>query len=624
MRPAAAAEPAAHGRAQHTGAVADGHQDLREQDRQGVQAEEPHRQRHRPQRGRGLVDGDGVGRVQRAEEEGLPGLAAGLDGRRVEGVGVAGGAQVAECRGRRWRAAVREEGRARTSGGPRAGRATVRVAKGCLGSPDSGAGGSAGAPDRLPVGRRRRTRPGPGPPGSSSSSVEVRGHRAFLGSVSCGRTGCSCMVASPRCGPRLHRRGTRCGPYGVLSGRRARTGVVSGRWGRWRLAAVGRAAGRRRRSGDAAWALGRPTDPVELGLRSSLGRSGNTQARKSRNRSTVAARLAAMRTASSVECAGSEVAAFRAASEPLVRARPIPKTTRPCAWWRDRAAPAAHPEGQAPVGRRVGDRGDQQGERVGDLRAARTAGSRCRAAGRRGWTGRRRRRSRRAGGRGPCGTSWISRSRGSSPNGRVSRSSGERSGGEGLAHAPHPLEVVGRRLHDVDGGVRVVDPVDGHLVDPQTRPLGEHQHLGVEEPAGVLDQRQQDLGDIPADRLEAALRVREAGLERAAQDQVVRPADELPLGAAHHPRGAGEPGADREVGVAGDQRGHQRQQGVEVGGQVDVHVGEDRGVGGGPHGPQGPAAPLLLQPEGPDLRDLRLQPRAPPAGWCPSTRCPRS
>lgn len=61
-------------------------------------------------------------------------------------------------------------------------------------------------------------------------------------------------------------------------------------------------------------------------------RSENTQTRKSRKRSTVAARLAAISTASSVECAGLDVAVFRAKSEPLVSARPMPKTTRPWAW----------------------------------------------------------------------------------------------------------------------------------------------------------------------------------------------------------------------------------------------------------------------------------------------------
>ena len=43
---------------------------------------------------------------------------------------------------------------------------------------------------------------------------------------------------------------------------------------------------------------------------------------------------------------------------------------------------------------------------------------------------------------------------------------------------------------EVDPAVRVVDPVDRHLVDPQPGPLGEHQQLGVEEPRVVLDQRQ--------------------------------------------------------------------------------------------------------------------------------------
>ena len=49
---------------------------------------------------------------------------------------------------------------------------------------------------------------------------------------------------------------------------------------------------------------------------------------------------------------------------------------------------------------------------------------------------------------------------------------------------------------DVDAGVRVVDPVDRHLVDAQAVVLGQHQQLGVEEPALVLDQRQQRAGDV--------------------------------------------------------------------------------------------------------------------------------
>ena len=88
--------------------------------------------------------------------------------------------------------------------------------------------------------------------------------------------------------------------------------------------------------------------------------------------------------------------------------------------------------------------------------------------------------------------------------------------------------------------VGVVDPVHRHLVDAQAGALGQHQQLGVEEPAGVLDQRQQPPGDVRADRLEAALGVGEPGLQRAAQQQVVAAGDDLPLRAADDPRRRGE------------------------------------------------------------------------------------
>lgn len=182
------AEAAAHGRVHH-GHGADAHQDLGEQDRPGVEAEEADRQGHRPQGGRGLVDGDGVGRVQRAEEERLPGLAAGLDGRRVEGVGVAGGTQVAE---------VEDEGGEEEAQEGRAGPARV------LGTPapqpsHEGLLGFTG-PGRRCGGRGRRGRaPGGGVRVSAvvvGLLVVVNGHRRSLESVSCGRTGCNRMVAS--------------------------------------------------------------------------------------------------------------------------------------------------------------------------------------------------------------------------------------------------------------------------------------------------------------------------------------------------------------------------------------------------------------------------------------------
>jgi hypothetical protein len=52
--------------------------------------------------------------------------------------------------------------------------------------------------------------------------------------------------------------------------------------------------------------------------------------------------------------------------------------------------------------------------------------------------------------------------------------------------------------------------------------------------------------------------------------------------------------------VARQQRRHEGEEGAEVGGQVDVHVGDDGGVAGAPGGPQGAPAALLLQAAGGD------------------------
>ena len=54
---------------------------------------------------------------------------------------------------------------------------------------------------------------------------------------------------------------------------------------------------------------------------------------------------------------------------------------------------------------------------------------------------------------------------------------------------PHALEVFDGGGDDVDPGVRVVDPVDGHLGDAEPVALGEDEQLGVEEPVVVLDRR---------------------------------------------------------------------------------------------------------------------------------------
>ena len=68
--------------------------DLGHEHARAREAEDPPGQRHHPQRRRRLVDRDEVRRVERAEEERLPALRAGLHGGRVEAVGVAGRGEV--------------------------------------------------------------------------------------------------------------------------------------------------------------------------------------------------------------------------------------------------------------------------------------------------------------------------------------------------------------------------------------------------------------------------------------------------------------------------------------------------------------------------------------------------
>ena len=138
-----------------------------------------------------------------------------------------------------------------------------------------------------------------------------------------------------------------------------------------------------------------------------------------------------------------------------------------------------------------------------------------------------------------------------------------------------PLQVLERGADDVDARVGVVDPVDRHLVDPQPAPLGEDEQLGVEEPGVVAHVGEQAVERVAADGLEAALRVGEAGAQRRVQEAVVAARDDLALRAADDARAVREARADREVAVAGEQRGDERQQRAQVGREVDVHVGDD-------------------------------------------------
>ena len=172
----------------------------------------------------------------------------------------------------------------------------------------------------------------------------------------------------------------------------------------------------------------------------------------------------------------------------------------------------------------------------------------------------------------------------------------------------HAAQVGQRGGDDVDARVEVVDPVHRDLVNAQPGPFGQHQQLGVEEPAGVPGQRQQNPRRIAPDRLETALRVREARPHQRAQQEIVTARDELPLGPADDPGTAGEPGADGQVAVPGQQRGDEREQGVQVCRQIDIHIGEDLGLALRPDGAQRPAAPGQREVDGPDLGQLAGQP----------------
>ena len=92
---------------------------------------------------------------------------------------------------------------------------------------------------------------------------------------------------------------------------------------------------------------------------------------------------------------------------------------------------------------------------------------------------------------------------------------------EATHHAPDAGEVTARRGDDVDAAVAVVDPVDGNLVDAQPAVLGEDEQLRVEEPPLVGDEWQQLMHGVAAYRLEAALRIRETGVQGSPQQQVV-------------------------------------------------------------------------------------------------------
>ena len=134
-------------------------------------------------------------------------------------------------------------------------------------------------------------------------------------------------------------------------------------------------------------------------------------------------------------------------------------------------------------------------------------------------------------------------------------------------------------------------------------------------------------GDARPRRRRNALKPHWASLKRPRRtrwmQRVVAARDELAQRAPDHPGARREPGPDGHIAVPGEQRGHERQQRVEPGREVDVEVGDDRGVAGRSRPPSAPA----LAPSGPGgppgHRAARRRARAPGPRCRRCSRCRR-
>ena len=58
-------------------------------------------------------------------------------------------------------------------------------------------------------------------------------------------------------------------------------------------------------------------------------------------------------------------------------------------------------------------------------------------------------------------------------------------------HAKHAAQVGEHGSRNVHARIRVLDPLDGDLVDAEAVPLCDHEQLGVEEPSLIADRGQQ-------------------------------------------------------------------------------------------------------------------------------------
>jgi hypothetical protein len=155
---------------------------------------------------------------------------------------------------------------------------------------------------------------------------------------------------------------------------------------------------------------------------------------------------------------------------------------------------------------------------------------------------------------------------------------------------------------------RSASAVDRHLVYAQPAPLGQHEQLGVEEPALVAHAGQQRVERVAPRGLEAALGVAELHAQDRVQQRVVAARDQLSLGAAHDAGAGGQPRPDGEVRMGGQQRRDEGQQRAQVGREIDVRVGDHAGVARRPRGAQRAAAALAVEAQRAHAGQLGGQP----------------
>src|SRR5207245_4658535 len=102
-------------------------------------------------------------------------------------------------------------------------------------------------------------------------------------------------------------------------------------------------------------------------------------------------------------------------------------------------------------------------------------------------------------------------------------------------------------------------------------------------------------GSVGAHRLETALGIANPGPQHDVQEDVVAARNHLALEPARDTRTGRQAASDRDVAVPRNERGDKGEECIEVGGEIDIHVGHDRRVAPEPGMTNRPAASLLAK-----------------------------